>query len=142
MGTLTALTYMLTIADPARFPRSRSGAAYLGLRPRRADSGPLSPQLRITKAGDEHVRWLLVTAAHYILGPHGPDCDLRRWGLALAEKKGGKNGKKVAAVAVARKLSVLLLRLWQTGEVYEPKRNAQRRELALSPNPCTQRGGA
>jgi transposase len=94
------------------------------------DSGSLSPQLRITKAGDEHLRWMLVVAAQRILGPLGADSDLRRWGLALAEK-GGKNGKKRAVVAVARKLSVLLLRLWQTGEAYEPLRNAQRREGAL-----------
>lgn len=126
VGTLTALSYVLTVEDPARFPKSRQVASYLGLRPRQRDSGSLSPQLRITKAGDEHMRWLLVTAAHYILGPFGPDSDLRRWGLALAAK-GGKNGKKRAAVAVARKLSVLLLRLWQTGEVYEPLRNTHRR---------------
>jgi transposase len=129
VGTLTAQCFVLTIEDPARFPKPRAVASYLGLRPRRAESGTLSPQLRITKAGDDHLRWLLVTAAHYILGPFGPDTDLRRWGLALCEK-GGKNGKKRAVVAVARKLAVLLLRLWQTGEIYEPLRNAKRREMA------------
>ncbi len=126
VGTLTATVYVLTVQDPERFPRSRAVGSYLGLRPRQADSGALSPQLRITKAGDEHLRWLLVGAAHYILGPFGPDSDLRRWGLKLAEP-GGKRGKKRAVVAVARKLSVLLLRLWQTGEVYEPLRNARLR---------------
>jgi transposase len=126
VGTLTALCFQLTIEDPARFPKARAVASYLGLRPRRKDSGSLSPQLRITKAGDDHLRWLLVSAAHYILGPFGPDSDLRRWGLALAER-GGKSGKKRAIVAVARKLSVLLLRLWQTGEAYEPLRNSSRR---------------
>jgi transposase len=133
IGILTAQCFMLTIEDPARFPKARAVASYVGLRPRQADSGSLSPQLRITKAGDEHLRWMLVAAAHHILGPFGPDTDLRRWGLALAEK-GGKNGKKRAVVAVARKLAVLLLRLWQTGEVYEPLRNAKRREGALA---CT-----
>jgi len=133
VGTLTAQCFVLTIEDPARFPKPRAVASYLGLRPRRAESGSLAPQLRITKAGDEHLRWLLVTAAHYILGPFGPDTDLRRWGLALCEK-GGKNGKKRAVVAVARKLAVLLLRLWQTGEIYEPLRNANRREMAQA---CT-----
>ena len=115
---------MLTIEDPARFPKARAVASYVGLRPRQADSGSLSPQLRITKAGDEHLRWMLVVAAQRILGPLGADSDLRRWGLALAAK-GGKNGKKRAVVAVARKLAVLLLRLWQTGEAYEPLRNAK-----------------
>lgn len=133
VGTLTAQCFLLTIEDPARFPKARAVASYLGLRPRQADSGSISPQLRITKAGDEHLRWMLVVAAQRILGPLGTDSDLRRWGLALAEK-GGKNAKKRAVVAVARKLSVLLLRLWQTGEVYEPLRNAKRREAALA---CT-----
>ena len=131
VGTLTAQCFILTIEDPTRFPKARAVASYVGLRPRQADSGSLSPQLRITKAGDEHLRWLLVAAAHYILGPFGPDTDLRRWGLALAEK-GGKSAKKRAVVAVARKLAVLLLRLWQTGEVYEPLRNAKRREASLA----------
>jgi transposase len=135
VGTLTATVYVLTVEDPERFPRSRSVGSYLGLRPRQADSGSLSPQLRITKAGDEHLRWLLVGAAHYILGPFGPDSDLRRWGLKLAEQ-GGKRAKKRAVVAVARKLSVLLLRLWQTGEVYEPLRNARLRgEVLTCPDP-------
>ena len=131
VGTLTAQCFLLTIEDPARFPKARAVASYVGLRPRQAESGSISPQLRITKAGDDHLRWLLVTAAHYILGPFGPDSDLRRWGLALAAR-GGKNGKKRAVVAVARKLAVLLLRLWQTGEVYEPLRNTNRRKAALA----------
>jgi len=132
VGILTATAYVLTVEDPERFPKSRSVGSYLGLRPRQASSGSLEPQLRITKAGDEHLRWLLVTAAHYILGPFGPDSDLRRWGLALAAQ-GGKRGKKRAVVAVARKLSVLLLRLWRTGEVYEPLHNARLRgELLLA----------
>jgi transposase len=131
VGTLTATVYVLTVEDPQRFPKSRSVGSYLGLRPRQASSGSLEPQLRITKAGGDHLRWLLVSAAHYILGPFGPDSDLRRWGLALAAQ-GGKRGKKRAVVAVARKLSVLLLRLWRTGEVYEPLRNARLRGEAVS----------
>ena len=123
VGALTALTYVLTLEDPARFADPRAVGSYLGLRPRQADSGDLSPQLHVTKAGDEMLRRLLVGAAHYILGPFGPDTDLRRWGLGLAAR-GGKRGKRLAVVAVARKLSVLLLRLWATGEAYEPLRNA------------------
>ena len=60
-----------------------------------------------------------MTAAHYILGPFGPDTELRRFGLRLAER-GGKAAKKRAVVAVARRLAVLLHRLWVTGEVYQP----------------------
>jgi hypothetical protein len=75
------------------------------------------------------VRRLLVTAAHYILGPFGPDTDLRRFGLRLAER-GGKAAKKRAAVAVARKLSVLLHRLWITGEAYQAVGYGRREERA------------
>lgn len=121
VGALTALTFMLTVGDPNRFRHSRTLGAYFGLTPRRDDSGDSQPQLRITKAGDGCVRQLLVGAAHYILGPFGPDCDLREFGTALA-KRGGKNAKKRAVVAVARKLAVLLHRLWITGEDYRPLR--------------------
>ncbi len=89
-------------------------------------SGDKDPELRITKAGDDDLRRLLVNGAHYVLGPFGPDTNLRRWGLALAAR-GRKNAKKRAVVAVARKLAVLLHRLWVTGEVYEPLRNQPRR---------------
>lgn len=124
VGPLTAVAYILTIEDPRRFRRSRTLGAYLGLRPRRDQSGQQSPQLRITKAGDVGLRRLLVTSAHYILGPFGPDTDLRRMGLAMAAR-GGKSAKKRALVAVARKLAVLLHHLWISGEVYEPLRNAE-----------------
>jgi transposase len=126
VGTLTALAYVLTIEDPGRFSRARAVGSYLGLRPRQDESGTLKPQLRITKAGDTFLRHLLVECAHYMLGPNAQDSDIRRWGLKLSER-GGKAAKKRAAVAVARKLSILLLRLWTTGEIYEPLRNAARR---------------
>lgn len=119
VGTLTALAFVLTLEDANRFASSRMAGAFLGLRPRKSQSGDNDPQLRITKAGDPFVRRLLVNAANYILGPFGKDSDLRRWGLRLAER-GGKNARKRAKVAVARKLAVLLHRLWVTGEVYEP----------------------
>lgn len=119
VGALTALVYVLTLEDKHRFTNSRMAAAFLGLRPRKQKSGSNDPQLRITKAGDPFVRRLLVLSANYILGPFGKDSDLRRWGMKLAER-GGKNAKKRAKVAVARKLAVLLHRLWVTGEVYEP----------------------
>lgn len=119
VGPITALAFVLTLEDPHRFAHSRSVGAYLGLRPRQRDSGEQRPQLRITKAGDALLRRLLVTAAHYILGPFGPDTALRRHGLRIAER-GGKAAKKRAVVAVARKLAVLLHRLWVTGEIYQP----------------------
>lgn len=126
VGPVTATTYVLTLEDPNRFPRSRAVGCYIGLRPRQADSGDQRPQLHITKAGDEVLRSLLVGAAQYILGPYGPDSDLRRWGLALAER-GGKAPKKRAVAAVAHKLAVLLHRLWETGESYDPLYNARLR---------------
>jgi transposase len=126
VGPVTALSFVLTVEDPSRFRSSRSLGAYVGLQPRRSQSGNEDPELRITKAGDDDLRRLLVGSAHYILGPFGPDTDLRRWGLALAAR-GRKNAKKRAIVAMARKLAVLLHRLWITAEVYEPLRNSQRR---------------
>ena len=119
VGALTGLAFVRTIEDKDRFTKSRMAGAFLGLRPRKNKSGNSDPQLRITKAGDPFVRRLLVNSANYILGPFGPDSTLRRWGLQLAQR-GGKNAKKRAKVAVARKLAVLMHRLWVTGEVYEP----------------------
>ena len=125
IGALTALTFVLTLEDPYRFERSRSVGAYLGLVPATDQSGDSDPQKRISKEGDEMLRKLLVGSAHYILGPFGSDSDLRRHGEKIASR-GGKNAKKRAAVAVARKLSVLLHSLWLSAEVYEPLRNTQR----------------
>jgi transposase len=125
VGVLTALTFVLTLEDPYRFEKSRAVGAYLGLVPARDQSGDRDPQKRISKEGDEMLRKLLVGSAHYILGPFGSDSDLRRHGEKIASR-GGKNAKKRAAVAVARKLSVLLHSLWISAEVYEPLRNTQR----------------
>jgi transposase len=115
VGTLIALTYVLTLVDPHRFRRSRDAGCFVGLRPRRRNSGQSQPQLHISKEGDRYLRTMLVQGAHYILGPFGEDSDLRRWGMRLAER-GGKNAKKRAVVAVARKLAVLLHKLWVSGE--------------------------
>jgi len=122
VGPLTSLAYVLTLENPDRFAKSRDVGAYLGLVPKQEDSGDSQPQLGISKTGDVMLRRLLVGSAHYILGPFGPDTDLRRYGLRLCAR-GGKNAKKRAAVAVARKLAVLLHRLWVSGEVYEPLRH-------------------
>ena len=124
VGTLIALSYILTLEDPQRFRKSRDVGCYVGLQPGRRNSGQSEPQMHISKEGDPYLRTLLVQGAHHILGPFGADSDLRRWGLKLAER-GGKNGKKRAVIATARKLAVLLHRLWVSGEAYEPLRNSR-----------------
>ncbi len=123
VGTLIGLTFLLTLEDPHRFRKSRDVGCYLGLQPGRRNSGQSEPQMHISKEGDPYLRTLLVQGAQHILGPFGPDCDLRRWGLKLAER-GGRNSKKRAIVATARKLAVLLHHLWVSGEVYEPLHNS------------------
>jgi transposase len=120
VGPLISLTFVLTVGDPTRFKKSRELGPYLGLVPRQRESGSSAPELRISKVGDSYLRQLLVNGAHFILGYRGPDSDLRRWGLQRAT--GGKNAKKRVIVAVARRLAILLHRLWVTGEVYEPLR--------------------
>jgi transposase len=132
IGPLTALTFVLTVEDPYRFESSRSVGAYLGLVPATARSGERDPQRRISKEGDEMLRKLLVGSAHYILGPFGSDSDLRRHGEKIASR-GGKNAKKRAVVAVARKLWVLLHRLWVTAEIYDPLHHTHR---------CQEKGAA
>ena len=119
VGDAHVLAFVLTLERPERFRRSRHVGPYLGLTPKQRQSGESEPHLRITKAGNRYLRRLLVGCAHYILGPFGPDSALRQWGLAKPGA-GGRNAKKRAVVAVARKLAVLLHRLWSTGEIYEP----------------------
>jgi transposase len=123
VGNLTAVAFVVTAGSADRFRCSRSVGAWLGLVPGQRASGQSDPQQRITRQGDHYLRHLLVNCAHYILGPFGPDCDLRRHGQTIAAR-GGKNAKKRAVVAVARKLGVLMHRLWCTRAVYEPLRNA------------------
>ena len=127
VGALTALTFVLTLEDPERFERSRAVGAYLGLVPDNDQSGDSDPQKRISGAGDEMLRRSLVNASHHVLGPFAPDSHLKRHGDKIAQR-GGKNAKKRAVVAVARKLAVVLHHLWISGEVYEPLYNADRAE--------------
>ena len=119
VGPVTSAAFVWTLDDPGRFARSRTVGAFLGLRPRRDQSGETDRELPITKTGNGFVRRLLVGSAQYILGPFGPDTALRVWGLKLAGR-GGKRAKRRAVVAVARKLAVILHRMWATGEVYVP----------------------
>jgi len=123
VGPITALAFVLTLENPRRFAKSREVGPALGLVPWRDQSGGQDPQLHITKTGNVFLRRLLVGCAQYILGPFGPDCDLRRWGLQLAGQ-GGKNAKKRAVVAVARKLAIVMHRLWKTGENYNPEHSS------------------
>ena len=133
VGPVVSLCFVLTLDDPSRFESGRDVGAYLGLVPRKKGSGKSDPQLRITKAGDGEMRRLLVVAANYILGPFGPDCDLRRFGLKIIGAGGDKSAKKRARVAVARKLAVLMHHLWRTGEVYDPFHLAKKRgELVVA----------
>jgi transposase len=131
VGPQTSLYFVLIVGDPRCFKSARAVGSYLGLTPRRDASGARDPELSITKAGDPLMRELLVQAAHHILGPFGRDSDLRRFGLQLAAR-GGKNAKKKAVVATARKLAVLLAALLRTGEVYRPLRHGAAAELELS----------
>lgn len=131
VGSVTALAFVLLIEDPARFEHSRDVGPYFGLVPRLDESSDSSPQLGITKAGDEFGRRLLVSAAQYILGPFGPECDLRRFGEAIAAR-GGKNAKKRAVVAVARRLAVMLHRVWVKGAQYDPDHVLKRRARQAS----------
>lgn len=119
VGPITSLAFVLAVEDPHRFKKSRTVPAYFGLTPRKSQSGDRDPQLRITKAGNDFARRLLVQAGHYILGPFAKPSALRDWGMKLAER-GGKNAKKRAVVAVARKLAVMLHRMWITGELWMP----------------------
>ena len=123
VGLITSMSFILTIGDPLRFKRKRDVGAFLGLVPKRDQSGDSDPNMRITKAGDSYVRKLLVGAAQYILGPFGPDSELKRKGLKIAER-GGPRAKRKAVVAVARNLAVLLLTLWHDEAIYQANRNA------------------
>jgi len=138
VGPVTALAFVLTIEDPRRFKKSRKVGPYVGLIPRRDQSGETDKQLRITKAGSGYLRRLLVGSAHYIMGPFGPDCELRRFGMRIAIS-GSKKAKRRAVVAVARKLSCVMHarklscvmhRLWITAEVYDPFYNSNNKQAA------------
>lgn len=121
VGSLTSLAFVLTVFDPHRFRKSRTVGSWVGLAPKKRESGDSNPQLSITREGNSFLRRLLVNAAQYILGPFAKNCALRQFGLRLCER-GGKNAKKRAVVAVARKLAVLLHRLWVSDQPYDSAR--------------------
>jgi len=123
VGPLTSLCFVLTLETPDRFAHARDVGPYLGLVPRRDQSGLSDKQLPITKAGNTQLRCLLVNCAHYILGPFGPDTHLRETGLRLAGRHGSA-AKKRAVIATARKLAVTLMALWKTKAEYQPQLKA------------------
>lgn len=120
VGSLTALTFVLLLDnDPGRFSKSRDLGCYFGLQPKQQDSGKFVSQLGITKAGDQLMRRLAVQCSHFMLGRFGRDSALRRWGLSLC-LRGGGNAKKRAVIAVARKLLILMHRLWKSQTTFVP----------------------
>jgi len=133
VGTLTALMFMLTAGDKERFSRSRDIGPFLGLRPKLGQSGDNDPQLRITKAGDGLLRKTLVECAQYMLGTFGQDSDLRRWGLKMIESgNGSKRARQRAVVGVARRLAVLLMSLWKSGQTYDALRHSRGQERSTA----------
>lgn len=119
VGPVTSLAYILTLEDPSRFRKSRDVGPYLGLTPKRDQSGETDKPLPITKAGNTYLRRLLVSSSQYILGPFGPDCELKRHGIRIASR-GGKVAKRKAVVAVARKLAIMMHNIWKNKTVYDP----------------------
>lgn len=119
IGPIIAAAYVLTLDRADAVKTSRGAGAFLGLRPKQKQSGNRDPQHPITKTGNIYLRRLMVQAAHHVLGRFGRDSALRRWGLKLAAS-GGQRGKKRAIVAVARKLVVILHRMWLTGQIFQP----------------------
>jgi len=120
VGPVTALTFVLTLEWPGRFRKNRQVGKYLGLAPGIRQSGRRRQFLGITREGDRELRRLMLQASHSILVHASADGDLRRW--ALAKGAANKVAKKKAAVALARKLAVLMLALWRSGEEYRPFR--------------------
>jgi transposase len=110
VGPIAALVFKTSIEDPGRFARGEDAGAFAGLAPRRNQSGERDHKGRISKAGDPMLRSALYEAANSLLGRVKRPCALQAWGKRLAETKGPKR----ARVAVARKLAVLLHRLWQS----------------------------
>lgn len=142
IGAITSLAFVLTIEDPNRFKDPRDVGPYLGLVPRRDQSGGTDKQLPITKSGNNYLRRLLVQSAQYLLGHFGPDCSLRRHGLKLAAR-GGRAAKKKAVIAVARKLAVMMVAMWQRGSSYEPfpkSPGSRNDEGGMAPSAKNERG--
>jgi transposase len=118
VGPITALTFVAAVDDPYRFKSSRTVAAYFGLTPRTYQSGNLSVTGRISRRGNANVRKTLYVAANSLISRSGSKCSLKRWAVRLRKQK----GLKIACVACARKLAVLMHHLWVTGQDFDPER--------------------
>ncbi len=108
VGFVTALTYKAGVDDPSRFKQSRTVAAHFGLTPRRFQSGEIDIDGRISRCGDRDVRCILYTAANAMLTRSSRWSLLKGWGMQLAKTRGHRK----AVIAVARKLAVILHRMW------------------------------
>lgn len=115
VGVITATSFITAIEDPTNFKRSRSVGAWVGLTTRRYQSGEIDYDGHISRRGDSHLRGLLYEAATVLLTRSRSECDLRKWGLQLRERLGFKR----AAVAVARKLAVIMHTMLVTGEAFQ-----------------------
>ena len=113
VGPICSLSFYSAIEDPHRFHHTADVAAYLGLVPRRYQSGDVSRTLGITKNGSKLTRAHLVTAT--VFRTRAPDCALKEWALGLKDRIGSQRSK----VALARKLAVILLTLWKNGSHFE-----------------------
>ena len=115
VGPVVALAYVTGVEDPGRFKSSSSVGAYFGMTPRRYQSGEIDAPGRVSKCGDAMVRGLLFEAAKVLLSRTCRPSRLKSWGLEIARR----TGKKKATMAVARKLAVVLHRMWTTGETFQ-----------------------
>lgn len=111
VGPVAALTFRAAVDDPSRFARSRTVAAHFGLTPRRYQSGEMDNPGRISKAGDPEVRTALYAAANAMMMRAVASSGIKSWGLRLMRRK----GRRRAVVAVARKLAVVMHRMWTDG---------------------------
>ncbi len=121
VGPILAAAFVTTIDDPKRFLKSHDIGAFLGLTPKQSQSGKVDKQLGISKEGDRYLRKLLVQSAHILVRDNSPDTDLKRWATDYVQR-GGKNAKKRAIVATARKLAIVLHRMWVDDADYRPLR--------------------
>jgi len=115
VGPMTALAYIATVDDPGRFASSKALGAHLGLTPRVYQSGEIDRSGQISKCGDRMLRHLLYEAASALMTRTRKWSRLRAWGVSVAKRRGLKR----ATVAVARKLAVIMHRIWGTGDQFD-----------------------
>jgi transposase len=127
VGPVVALSFAGTLDDPGRFRRAKDVGAFLGLTPRRHQSGDMDWSGRISKSGDRDLRRLLYSAATTLITQVRKPSPLRTWTLRLQERKGFKK----AAVAAARKIAIVLMCIWRDATIFNPTQEAN-----AQPQPC------